>query len=248
MLKYIIGLLILLSFPASAEFGGGSAGASSGGIAGSTGATDNAILRANGTGGATLDASSVVTIGDNGQTLIDLNADVVGFRVQAHTSQTNPLLKIESSGGGQLLQITGGGNLQVGSGIIMTSSTITNGGNATVDFAGSSAGISFTTAAAVLGSAQYLFTSAVANSPIMGLKAHASQTSNQIEFRNSSNVVQGSVSASGVFVPKKVTADPCGDAVQYPEGGLWFNDTAKEHCTCVGGVDLRIKDYSTACF
>lgn len=54
-------------------------GAAAGGIGGSTGATDNAILRADGTGGATVQ-SSAVTIDDSGN-LAASNAVVAAFRL-----------------------------------------------------------------------------------------------------------------------------------------------------------------------
>lgn len=45
-----------------------------------------------------------------------------------------------------------------------------------------------------------------------------------------------------------ITADPCGDALAFPEGGLWYNDTSDYPCFCDGGgVDLKM-DGSTACF
>jgi hypothetical protein len=54
-----------------------------------------------------------------------------------------------------------------------------------------------------------------------------------------------SVQGKGI-VPSKVTADPCGSG--YPEGSIFWNDTANELCVCDGTNDLRVKDMSTACF
>jgi hypothetical protein len=56
------------------------------------------------------------------------------------------------------------------------------------------------------------------------------------------------ISPTGSASVVGVAADPCGNTTNYPHGSLWFNSTAKEHCTCIDGVDVRIKDYSTACF
>ncbi len=53
----------------------GLAGGGSGTIAGSTGSTDNRLLRSDGTGGATLQASSV-TVADNGSIDLPVNAEI----------------------------------------------------------------------------------------------------------------------------------------------------------------------------
>ena len=54
------------------------------------------------------------------------------------------------------------------------------------------------------------------------------------------------ISGSGYLSPVGVTSDPC--ATQ-PEGTLFYNSTNHEWCTCDNsGVDLRIKDSTTACF
>ncbi len=67
----------------------------SGGIGGSTGSTDNAILRADGTGGATAQGSAG-TISDTGQ--VATSGTSAGFKA-SHTSATTPLfLDVLSSG------------------------------------------------------------------------------------------------------------------------------------------------------
>lgn len=42
-----------------------------------------------------------------------------------------------------------------------------------------------------------------------------------------------------------ITSDPCGT---FPTGAVFYNSSANEHCACDGSNDVRIKDYSTACF
>lgn len=68
-----------------------------GGIGGSTGATDNAILRADGTGGATAQASGV-TISDTSEVLI-VSGSVASnpFTITAAASQTGDLFRTRSS-------------------------------------------------------------------------------------------------------------------------------------------------------
>lgn len=47
----------------------------------------------------------------------------------------------------------------------------------------------------------------------------------------------------------KVTADPCGDAVAYPESTQFYNDTSDYFCFCDGaGADVQMHSPATACF
>jgi len=44
-----------------------------------------------------------------------------------------------------------------------------------------------------------------------------------------------------------ITADPCGDAIEYPAGTIFYNTTKNVFCFCNGSDDLEIHDNS-ACF
>lgn len=49
--------------------------------------------------------------------------------------------------------------------------------------------------------------------------------------------------------PSKLTADPCGDALVYPEGTLFYNDTSDYFCFCNGaGDDVQMHAPAVACF
>jgi hypothetical protein len=86
----------------------------SGGIGGSTGATDNAILRADGTGGATLQNSGV-TISDNSEVLIvSGGVSAKPLCVRAAASQTGNLQEWQNSAGTLLACISSGGELLLG--------------------------------------------------------------------------------------------------------------------------------------
>jgi hypothetical protein len=96
--------------------------AAGGGVGGSTGATDNAILRADGTGGATLQSSGV-TISDNSEVLIVSGAvSAVPLIVKGAASQTGNLQEWQTSASavgcsidsGGRLKIPAGGTIQVG--------------------------------------------------------------------------------------------------------------------------------------
>ena len=76
------------------EIGGG--GSTSGGVAGSTGSTDNAILRADGTGGATLQTSDLVV--DDATTATQANVALVN-----NHSETNSALVLTPKGTGALI-------------------------------------------------------------------------------------------------------------------------------------------------
>jgi len=58
--------------------------------------------------------------------------------------------------------------------------------------------------------------------------------------------VDGIIYADAGIIPRHVTADPCSSG--QPEGLIFWNTTANEHCACDGTNDVRIKDYTTACF
>lgn len=77
---------------------------SSGTITGTTGATDNRLIRADGTGGSTIQ-SSAATLDDNGaltlirQLLVDGTADEIQLRIQHHAGATANPVSIEDSSG-----------------------------------------------------------------------------------------------------------------------------------------------------
>lgn len=83
--------------------------AGGGGVGGSTGATDNAILRADGTGGATLQNSGV-TISDSSEVLIVSGAvSAKPLRVRAAASQTGNLQEWQNSAGAVLSRVASSG-------------------------------------------------------------------------------------------------------------------------------------------
>lgn len=72
---------------------------SGGGISGSTGATDNRLLRADGTGGATVQ-NSLIAVDDNGGYAVTLgNAATVGLAITGAASQTGNIHEYTSNGG-----------------------------------------------------------------------------------------------------------------------------------------------------
>lgn len=46
----------------------------------------------------------------------------------------------------------------------------------------------------------------------------------------------------------KKTADPCGNAVEYPEASIFYNDTSNYLCFCDGTNDVQVHSPATACF
>ena len=85
----------------SAEAGGMKWAAASGGIGGSTGATDRAILRASGTGGATAQ-NSALNVEDASTTTLN-NVAITN----QHSGQTNSALVLQPKGTGQFIVSTG---------------------------------------------------------------------------------------------------------------------------------------------
>jgi hypothetical protein len=111
----------------------------SGGIGGSTGATDNSVLRADGTGGATLQ-NSAVFIQDDGD--IDIGTDSgTGRNIQAAGSGTNVFLQLLSKGTGVVAFSTTNTTLNVNgttSGLAFSNQSIStfNGSNGTTGNSG----------------------------------------------------------------------------------------------------------------
>jgi hypothetical protein len=84
--------------------------AAGGGIGGSTGSTDNAILRANGTGGATIQNSGV-TIGDNNEVIVASGStSAIPLIVRDSAGQTASLTEWQSSAAAARVVVTAGAN------------------------------------------------------------------------------------------------------------------------------------------
>lgn len=80
-----------------------------GGLGGSTGATDNAVLRANGTGGSTVQ-NSTVTISDNGGISTEMQtATEVGLNIKGAAAQSGNLLEVRNSSNTILTSVNSSG-------------------------------------------------------------------------------------------------------------------------------------------
>ncbi len=62
------------------------------------------------------------------------------------------------------------------------------------------------------------------------------------------NVEAGLLNVSAGIAVVKVTADPCGDAVAFPESTQFYNDTSNYYCYCDGTNDVQMHSPATACF
>lgn len=90
----------------------GAALAGAGGLGGSTGATDNRLLRADGTGGSTVQ-NSLVAIDDNGGYDVSLGtASTVGFNVNLAATPTGKAFRVRTSALAQLLAINPDGTVE----------------------------------------------------------------------------------------------------------------------------------------
>lgn len=90
----------------------GAALAGAGGLGGSTGATDNRLLRADGTGGSTVQ-NSLVAIDDNGGYDVSLGAaSTIGMNVTLAATPTGKAYKLNTSAAAQLLAINPDGTIE----------------------------------------------------------------------------------------------------------------------------------------
>lgn len=208
-------------------------GVSSGGAAGFvTGSTDNAVLRADGTGGVTSQSSSV-TIGDTG--LIFGPVGAVGAPTYSFTTDTNTGMFLLAS---DTLAFAIGG----ASKLVLAGTDFNIAASTTSNYLSGTSVLKFWNTAGTFGAT---------------LRGNASQTGNTTFQLPISNGTSGNVlSTDGAGVtswvppakPASVTADPCADTTQFAEGVIFWNDTSNYHCTCVATVDLKTTDYATACF
>lgn len=75
-----------------------------GSIGGSTGSVDNAILRANGTGGSTVQAASLWTISDSGNAVIGTGSAITQYYIDTDGTDTNVDLRIRAKRGANSTQ------------------------------------------------------------------------------------------------------------------------------------------------
>lgn len=112
----------------------------SAGVGGSTGSTDNALLRADGTGGSTLQNSTKVTLSDIGEMFDSMSgtvtATVIGLQINNLTSGNTTVFSLDGEGAWGAKFYTGGTNNAItdaGNGGV---STYVRGGNRNVGLSG----------------------------------------------------------------------------------------------------------------
>lgn len=107
--------------------------ATGGGIGGSTGSADNALLRADGTGGSTVQSSSII-ISDTGDLTLG-TASLAGDRsISVSSSDTNASLSISAQGSGGVDVVTDGVTWGfTGQSLLSSSSTLIIGGTSQAD-------------------------------------------------------------------------------------------------------------------
>lgn len=122
-----------------------------GALGGSTGATDNALLRADGAGGATAQGSTV-TLGDTGAMENALSADVIGLKIKQNATQTANVLEIEDSAGNNQIIFgpDGGATFNVEENAVDFIVNGANGGVLKVSGNGENVGIGTTAASSAL--------------------------------------------------------------------------------------------------
>ena len=228
-------LLLLLTIPAFGQMKSLPARVNPLTVIGPSSATDNAICRFDGTTGQLVQNTSGFTVTDNAiMTMAPTSTTgVTTFINLSNEADTIPRISWVANGTGMILavgtttvlQIQDNGEISMATGPITLASRFSAGDLGTVITSGADDRV-----------------------PLRIKQNSATQTGNLSEWTTSASAVVSSVSGKGVYIPKKETADPCADTTGYAEGSIWFNDTANEHCTCVAGVDVRIKDYTTACF
>ncbi len=241
MKKLIIGFLILVSAGAYAGFQ--VAPPASGTLA--TGSTDNAVLRADGTGGSTTQ-SSTVTLGDTGAIVDTLAADVVGLKITKFAGASSnltewydstPTLRASISTNGTLTTIgdVNATRIMWPAGIVGdTYSTMGNkfgGRNATTYALGT-----------------WGFIANAAASPGMNVRGTTSQTAALQIWTDDSDVTLAQVTRSGAWKFVGKTSDPCADTTGFPADSYFTNTTNHVLCICVAGASKRADDGSTSCF
>lgn len=262
-MKILAGLLILVSCYA---FAGMTVSAppptitSLGGIAGSTGGTDNRFLRADGTGGLTLQSSqcgatdggrlTCVTDGTGTTEFDAITLDLTtGGRPRLNFGAADTAL-IRIDGTNMVLfdrtnlKTYFTNSLVAGNNLTITSTTVEYAGAGKLRGQGPGAGNYSWAVQDDSGSNDYLGMFRVLinklSNPGLVIQAAASQTANLLEVKNSSATVLSSVNAVGILVSPKfadTSLPTCDSAV---EGGLIYNDTDNVHCTCNGTAWKRM--------
>ena len=199
--------------------------ASGGGIGGSVGSTDNAIPRADGTGGATLQGDSLVTISDAGHMVFSGNwgfsgADSNGMRLTTTSLDTPGRFLIQDRLGTTpfayndgYVYSPGGSALFLGSDIFGTGLTVTG----------------------------FAVTAPSAGVPASASAMAFSVFADRVQIRSgaclawSTSVTDSDASsaATGAQICLTPTDTPpsCGDASR---GAIYFDDSLGEHCGCRG--------------
>lgn len=150
-------------------------------IGGSTGATDNAILRADGTGGGTLQSATNATLSDAGELTLN-NATNQGLTIRNSGGLVGQLLRDSSTGGLNLSAATG--DMGVGAGA--------SAGNVVLSTANTS-------------STTKISTSQAAN-VVATIAGAASQTGNLLTLENDAGTDLATFNASGHLSAPKVNA------------------------------------------
>jgi hypothetical protein len=122
-------LLLFYNGTKWADIGAGGGGS----IGGSTGATDNALLRADGTGGSTVQSSGVILSDTDdmtvpGQVFVDGDTDQIQLRVQGHSTQTSNIISVENSAAAVKFSVDNDGDVVANSLDLATALPVADGG------------------------------------------------------------------------------------------------------------------------
>ncbi len=234
-----------------------------------TGSTDNAVLRADGTGGATSKGSACTITNGGRQTCVTDGTGTTEFdaltfntasggRPRLNFGATDiALLRVNSQNMVQLdpnnLITYFSNSIVVGSSVAISNAAVNvqNGGYFQYQTTGSS-NSAFSMTDFTAGNdwdAILKVTSNKIDTINIATVAKASQTVPQQEWRKSDGTVYAQVGATGGIKPGSVTADPCADTVNFPIGTIFYNSTSNYPCFCgAASADLKMTDNTTACF
>lgn len=261
---FFIGGLVIAATTTDSDITG-IAGGSAGFV---TGSTDNAILRADGTGGVT-SQSSACTITDGGRMTCTTDGsgttefDALTFDTASggrprinFGAATVATVRVNST---NMLFMDGLNNYIYASpmifGLSLTLSSLSlsqqNGGilrytttgasNSAFAFTDDTAGNDWDAIVKV--------TSNKTDTIPVAIVGKASQAVPLQEWRKSDGTVHALVGATGGIKPASVTADPCADTTNFPPGTFFYNSTSGYPCFCNNSnADVKFTDNTTACF
>lgn len=245
-----IGLLLIAGVAYSAQVQISHPRGGSGGLAGSTGSTDNALLRADGTGGATVQ-SSTVTLGDTGALVNEVTADVIAFQAKSFSGGSAYLISLfRGSDNSNVFTVDKNGTI-VSAGDLTTNNIFSFDGKARIAFGQDSSSPQFlftmrdnSTARTSIGT----FQAQKATQIGLTVTGYTSQSANLQEWTSVTPTTLAKVTPAGAFVFVGKTSDPCADTTGFPADSTWMNTTNHVLCTCVSGASKRASDGSTSCF